>query len=429
MDSLAVPVGSFEYNGEKLGGRAAALAVDEELGQLYAAVAPTLSDDWDDNKLITINTESGLHIGEPITLGDTTRELAVNPVTHEIYASNGFSNTLSVVSPGSWSVTNTVDFSAAGVTSGTGTANADVWALTASASGDRLFVSHPYKTARVSIIDRVGNVDAVTTREPAPGQLDPTEPETPENPAWIGPDAPALSTAPAGSVLTADSSLSWSLSDYASEWAATSYGAVSRGSDKVFTFTGGTGWTNQETGQSELIWSDGFRLHPYPGLAPDVTLTFGNPSLSIAADGSGELVMDVAWSVSADGTSDGFARVPVATFAAGEVSADDSGTVTFNRSPEFEGRTYSNGSSPDAAVYPDSYPQEFLDFLDPGVRAWWYSSGSGLDPTKKPNPVGATFSATTEAAPSEPGTEEPGTEDPGTEEPGTEEPGTDEPGT
>ncbi|RLP69005.1 hypothetical protein D9V30_09035 [Mycetocola reblochoni] len=433
VESLSIPVGAFEYDGEALGGRAAALAVDEELGHLYAAVAPTLSDDWTDNRLITIDTATGRHLGSPIELGDTTRELAVNPVTHEIAATNGFSNTLSVVSPNSWSVSDTVDFSAEGVTSGTGAASADVWALSTAASGTRLFVSHPYGTSRVSIVDRVGSVDEVTELTPAPGQDDDTEPEVPENPAWTGPAAPAPSEAPAGAVAASGASLSWSVSDYAEGWMATVFGSVSRDGDKAFSFTDGTGWTDPSTGRTELGWSDGFRLHPYPGLAPDVTLSFGNPTLSIEADGSGELVMDVAWTVSTELVSNGYARVAVATFAPGEVSTADDGTVTFERSPEYEGRSYSTGSLADPRVFPDSFPAEFLDFLAPDVRPWWYASGSGLDATKKPNPVTAVFtpaeSGTDEPGTEEPGTEERGTEEPGTDEPGTEEPGTDEPGT
>ncbi|GMA32883.1 HtaA domain-containing protein [Litorihabitans aurantiacus] len=389
VSSLAIPVGSFSYDGERLGGRAAALAVDEELGHLYAAVAPTLSDTWDDNRLITIDTTSGLHLGSPITLGETTREIAVNPVTHEVYAANGFSNTLGVVSPATWSVSETLDFTAAGVTSGTGAAEANVWSVVAAPTGTRAFVTHPYRTARTSVVDRTGDVPAVTPLAPAPGQVEPPEPEQPVNPAWPGPEATA-SPAPLGASALEGATLAWSVSDYASEWTATSYDDVARASDGTFAFTGGTGWQDPATGATRVSWSDGFRLHPYPGLAPDVTLTFGNPTLSVDGDGSGDLVMDVAWTVSPTVTSDGYARVQVATFAPGEAGVAADGTVTFTRSPEYAGRSW---TAPDGRVLPDAFPGELLDHLAPDVRPWFYASGSSLDATKVPTPVTATWGA------------------------------------
>ncbi|MBK0296903.1 hypothetical protein IAE22_34030, partial [Bacillus sp. S34] len=70
-----------------------------------------------DNGLVSLGSSSGtrgrmlfwLKIGEDcsIEVGDTARSIAVNPVTHELYVLNGFSNTLSVISPAPWSVSTT----------------------------------------------------------------------------------------------------------------------------------------------------------------------------------------------------------------------------------------------------------------------------------------------------------------------------------
>ena len=386
LNDVAIPVTASIYDGEALGGRPSTLALDESLGTLYVGVNPRLQDDWAETKLISIDTATALHIGSPIVLGDTTRELAVDETTHEVYAANGFSNSLSVVDPATWTVGSTVDFSALGITEGTGTANADVWALAVSEANDRVLVSHPYGTARVSIIDRAGDVAPATVREPAPGQ-DAPAPEEPQNGVWPGPARPALAEAPATAVATSDNSFSWSFSDYAKEWSTTLFGTTGRDADRVLAFSDGTGWADAASGTAQIAWSDGFQFQPYPGLAPEVTMTFGNPVLSVRADGSGAITFDTAWSVAADQTSGGFTRVEVVTFAAGAVAVDGD-TVSFVRSPDFVGRAYVD---PSGATHASSFPAEYLDYLNPAIRGWFYTSGSALDATKAPNPIAVSY--------------------------------------
>ena len=403
MDSIAAPIATFEYNNEAVGGRPSALAVDETLGYLYVGVDPTSSDPWDNTKLITLDTETMYHLGSPIELGDTTRELQVNPETHEIYAANGFSNTLSVVNPATWTVSNTVDFTTAGVTDGTGSANADVWALTVSATGSRAFVSHPYGTARISTIDRVGAIDSVVAREVAPGQTDgvPSEPEVPTTTPWTGPAAAIVSPMPAGAVEATDTSFSWSVSNYAKEWASERFGAVTFDAEKNFIFSGGTGWADPSTGAAQIAWGDGFTFKPYPDLAPDVSISLGNPLLTVAADGSGTVSFDVAWAMSPTATSAGFSRVTVATFGAGETVGVDA-LHTLTRTPDYIGVSYTIPGSTPPRTLPDSYPKEFVDYLDAGIRAWWYSSGSSLDSTKAPNPITVSYRAVSDEVPTVP---------------------------
>lgn len=386
LSDVAVPVTAFLYDGTALGGRPSALALDEQLGTLYVAVAPRLQDAWTNTKLISIDTATAQHIGTPIELGNTTREIAVDASTHEVYAANGFSNTLSIVDPVSWTVTNTVDFSALGITTGTGTANANVWALGISEANDRVLVSHPYGTSRISVIDRAGTVGTPTVREAAPGQ-DQTAPEAPENAVWEGPARATLTEAPATAVATSDNSFAWSFSNYSKAWVTTLFGGVTTDDDHVMTFMDGEGWADSDSGRAQISWSDGFSFQPYPGLAPDVRMTFGNPLLTVEADGSGTVTFDVSWSVASDLVSDGFSRVEVVTLPAGAVTVTGD-TLSFVLSPDYEGRAYTDSNG---TVRPSSFPAEYLDYLDEAIRAWFYSSGSSLDPIKVPNPVAVSY--------------------------------------
>jgi len=392
MSSIAAPISKFQYNNVTMGGRPTNLAVDESLGYLYVGVAPALADAWDNTQLVVLDTATMLHLGSPIDLGDTTRQIAVNKLTHEVYAANGFSNTFSVVNPTSWTVSNTIDFTAEGVTEGTGTAEANVWALATDDTGTNTYVSHPYGTSRISVITRAGDFGAVTRLGVTPGQ-EVTVPETPASTPWTGPEQEALGALPAGAVSTAGNTVRWSVSNYAEEWEHDLYGAVTTNTAKEFVFGAGNGWTNPTTGATRVTWGDGFRYRPYPGLAPDVQITYGNPVLALDSAGAGTLSFDVSWGVSDTLKSDGFTRVTVATFSGGKPTVTD-GASTQTWTPDYAGRSYTPPVS-GATTYPDSFPREYIDYLDTAIRAWWYASGSSLDPTKIPNPLTLSYSMAT----------------------------------
>ena len=402
MTSIAAPISKFQYSGVAMGGRPTNLAVDESLGYLYVGVAPALADAWDNTQLVVIDTTTMLHLGSPIDLGDTTREIAVNKLTHEVYAANGFSNTFSVVSPTSWSVTNTIDFTAEGVTDGTGTAEANVWALATDDTGTNTYVSHPYGTSRISVITRAGDFGAVTPLAATPGQ-ETTEPEPPVTTPWTGPAQQAVGAMPTGAVSTTGNTVSWSVSEYAKEWEHDLFGTVTSNKDKEFVFTGGKGWTNPATGQTQISWADGFRYRPYPGLAPDVQITYGNPVITVDAAGTGSLTFDVSWGVSDTLKSDGFTRVTVATFSGGKPTVTD-GVSSQTWTPDYFGRSYTPPVA-GATTYPDSYPRDYIDYLDAAIRAWWYASGSTLDPTKVPNPLTVSYKAAESVPVPDPSTE------------------------
>lgn len=384
IDSLAIPVGKFAVDGQPLGGRPSVLAVDERLGHLYAAVAPTLSDKWKNNKLVTIDTASAKYLGAPIEVGDTVRSVAVNSITHELYALNGFSNTLSVITPAAWAVSQTVDFTALGITAGTGSTAANVWAMGVDAKGSEIYITHPYGTARMSVIERTGPAPAIINLPVAPGQDRTDEPAEPTNDPWAGPTAPASTPAPAGAIHVSNPTLRWPFNEYAKAWTREPLGTTTLNGDD-FRFTGGTGWVDPTTGAASITWSDGFRFRHYAQLAPDVISTYGNPVLSIDSAGAGTLTFDVSWSVAADTKSDGYKRVTVATFTDAKAVIDNN-TLTVEATPEFAGRPYTDANG---TVRTSSFPADFINWFDPAMRAWWYTTGASMDGKKTPSAFAA----------------------------------------
>ncbi|MBK0296136.1 HtaA domain-containing protein, partial [Bacillus sp. S34] len=232
---------------------------------------------------------------------------------------------------------------------------------------------------------------------------------------WTGPTAASPAAAPAGAVDVDQPTLRWAFNEYAKAWTREPLGTTTLTEDQ-FTFSKGTGWVDPKTGAANIAWSDGFRFRHYAELAPDVISTFGNPVLTIDADGTGTLTFDVSWSVAADTKSDGFERVPVATFTDAAVSLND-GALTISGTPDYTGRTYTdvNGTS-----HPNSFPAEFIDWFDPGMRAWWYTTGASMDAKKTPLRVTASGSVKIPEEPTTPvPSEEPTTPVPSTEPTGT----------
>jgi LPXTG-motif cell wall-anchored protein len=396
VDSLAIPITDFDVDGGALGGRPSLLALDPELGHLYVSVSPRLADDWVEDRLVVIDPATGKHLGNPISTGERVYDLAVNPRTHEVISSAGFDNALAVVSPETWDVSQTLDFTELGVTDGTGTANADLWALAVASAGDSVYVTHPYSD-RTSVVERTGEAPPVTELPEAPGQEEDDDNDTGENETWDGPEAAEPAAAPDGAVVAQAPDLSWSVNEYMKAWSTQPLGDVDV-ADAQFEFADGTGWFDEATQRASIAWADGFRIQHYPGLAPDVVTTLGNPRLDIDEDGSGELSFDVAWSVDASTRSEGYQRVIVATFAQSEITVDGD-TVAVEVQPDFEGRTYDAGDR----VAENSFPAEFIDYLDPAMRAWWFSTGASMDAKKAPHPfvVGFAIEPTATAEPTE----------------------------
>lgn len=388
VDSLAFPVSALVVDGTPVGGRAAALAMDETLGELHIAVNPTISDSWDRTKVVSLRVADGRFVGTPVEVGENVYEMAVNPATHEVVTTDGFTNTVSVIRPDTWTAETAVDFTTAGVTQGTGSPYADTWGLGISADGSRIFASHPYSD-RLSEISRAGDAPVVTEREVTPGQeAGPEEPTV--NEPWEGPAAPTASATPAGASATTDGALTWAINTYMQAWGPRALGdAVKSGTD--YGFSNGIGWVDRASGAADLVWDGGIFIQHYPALAPEVTTILGNPRLQIDADGTGSLSFDVSWKVSGALQSDGYRRVTLATFSNASVTSEGD-AYAFTAQPDFFGRALTLESR----TYPNSYPADFVQWLDPQLQPWWLTTGASMDAEKPPLPFA--FAATLAAA-------------------------------
>ncbi|WP_126363931.1 YncE family protein [Corynebacterium kutscheri] len=376
---VAIPVSSFKYNDEEVTGQTSMLAFDPTLYTLYVAVTPRSADKWTGTKLISINTSTGKHIGEPILLGDTVRQLLVNPATHELYASAGFDNKVQLIDPATWTVTQEVDFNTENITKGTGTAAADTWGITLNATGTTLYASHPY-TNRLSALTLSGTAAPATIRQPAPGQDD-TDSHTPpinNGSPWQGPDALSVEKPSETAIALSEATFTWGVSEYAQGWEQVGLGNTVKVDEinHTFTFSEGTGWLNLENGTTQIGWSGGFSLRPYAGLVPSIRFLMGNPLLTMHKDGSGSVTMDVS-TVDPQNNQSEYKRVTVANFAAGTFMGENQGeTVSVTGRPEYANK---------------SWPQEFVDIIPESMKAWWFSTGASLDPKKPPAEVRVAF--------------------------------------
>ncbi|MFZ4840842.1 HtaA domain-containing protein [Mycetocola saprophilus] len=408
LKDQSIPVTTFTFDGTVVGGSLAALAIDPALNQIYAVLNPNSKGVWNAGlgKLVVANTQTRQILGTPIQVGKTSRAAAVDTRSHEVYVTSSEDSALTVISPDTWTAKTAVDFVQAGIVSGYGTGPANLWGVATDPTNNAVFVSHPYSktplSSTQSAISKVavsGALPAVTTLAPAPGQGD-TQPSTPPvvNPVFSGPKAPALAKGPDGAVEITANSLTWDISAYASAWEAHPYGGVRVSDKNAFTFSSGTGWSDPKTGAAQIGWGDAIEYRPYPGLAPDVFLTFANPYLVRNADGSGALSFDVAWGESKSNVSAGYKRVTLATFTNLSLSVQADGSTAISGTPVYAGRVY---QAPGQAASPNSFPKSFIDYLDPALRGWWMTTSASADGNarKVPNPIAGTFTAT--AKPSE----------------------------
>ncbi|MCF2706208.1 HtaA domain-containing protein [Arcanobacterium haemolyticum] len=402
---IAIPVSDFSYNGEAVQGRASVLALDPVLHSLYAAVTTTTKDTWTGTKLVTINTSTHKHVGEPIMLGDTVRDLVVNPSTHEVVAAAGFANKVHLVDPSTWTVSSEIDFNQVGITQGTGAGAANVWGLALNGDGTKVYVSHPY-TDQISVLRFTGTPSAATARAEAPGQGDdPTTPEPTTPSSWEGPSATAPAQPSDSATPLTAGNLTWGVSEYAQGWEQIALGShvATDESAHTFTFSNGTGWYDTTAHTAILSWQGGFSLRPYADLVPSIRFLMGNPTLTIAADGTGTLTMDVS-TIDDKGTQSEYKNLTVATFDAGALSVDQrDGKVAIAGTPAFTN---------------DSWPREFVDFIPAAMQAWWYKTGATMDSQKAPAPINVTAAYDPKAQPSEEASESASPEAP-TPEPST----------
>lgn len=211
------------------------------------------------------------------------------------------------------------------------------------------------------------------------------------------PDA-ILGAAPEGAVAIKSASYNLDLNDYSHEWLRrVGRGDVTIGADTGFTFSNGTGWTDPDTGETQISFNGTAVYLPYGG-SFDLYFAVANPYLAVSEDGRATLTADIAWNDGSENWSgsvdNSFKRVIVATFADSEISSEG----VFTGTPEWTGRNYEWPGLGDGNTYADGFPSSFLDFVASTNRGWFYSSGSFRDGEKAPNPVTISFEATTRDA-------------------------------
>ncbi|MFK0728327.1 PT domain-containing protein [Rothia sp. BD8] len=382
--TVRVPVAEYRFEDTVLGANPRSLAIDPQLGNLYIGTSGS--------KVAVVQTSTGKHLGAPISVVGESTSLTVNPRTHEVVAGHGRANTVSVISPQTWTVASSLDLHAAGITGPAGFFTSDVTDVETGADGTEVYVSHE-RTGRVSILDRSGDIPEVTPLSVAPGQDEAPDPQEPGpgGEPWDGPATADPLQRPADAVEVSHPSLSWAVNDYMRSWTPEPLGPVTR-EGQQYVFGEGRGWYDGRSGRASVAWDGGVRIRHYAIMAPGVITSFGNPRLDVEADGSARLSVELSWMLN-DENSGGYHRVTMATFDHVELSREGQ-RVTVTGTPDFAGREYREGDR----VFSGSFPGEFIDALHPDMRPRWYASGSGGDAKKTPLPLSVSFDAEQKAA-------------------------------
>ncbi|MBT1017751.1 HtaA domain-containing protein [Canibacter sp. lx-72] len=388
MQKAKLPTAELKYNGDALSGRPKLLAIDPQLNLLHILQRATTSDNWKNDRVITYDTKAQSVRGDTyIEVGENAYKMTVNKATHEIYTTNGHSNSVSVISPETWQASEAANFNTLKITSGTGSGEANTWGIAFNGAGSTAYVTHPYKTASISVLTRTGEKPTVTQRKAKPAEGHEADEAAPTS--WAGPAAQTPVATDACAVTTGNAQLAWGISDYTQAWRSTPLGKTSK-QDHVFQWTSGSGWYNEKTGEAQIAWADGLNITHYPTLVPDLQSIWGNPVLTVNANKTATLSYDIKWILSKTESSDGYKRLTVATFK--DVNLVKTGdTVAMTATPEYDGRAYTAASG---KVHSSSYPAEFIDYHNPQMRPWWYSTGANLDSAKVPLPVTVSFTAT-----------------------------------
>lgn len=165
--------------------------------------------------------------------------------------------------------------------------------------------------------------------------------------------------------------------------------------DQRVIWSGGTGTVDPATGEATIAFTGAVSISFYGGLAP---FFIENPVLTVAADGTGQIV----------GTLGGFAssqenpmeKTPMPSVddiviadLDGVDGDNENGFVTV---PLYGGVVYDapEGATPQNRTTPGwgSWPTGFVDFhIDSGLSSYWYHSGGATDPKKAPAAITVTY--------------------------------------
>lgn len=184
---------------------------------------------------------------------------------------------------------------------------------------------------------------------------------------------------------------------------ATSLPDLAGKTPNAVTFADGEG-VRAADGTVTIDWDGEFTFNAYPAMynAPDEKLS--DPTLTVRADGSGSLAMDVVIGAGVDlegnpTTETNAGRKTVVSFGAGGATVAADGTVTLT--PEYAGVEYTNvgdAAQSRTCAAPSvwgSWPADFVSAISPSVRPHYYSTGcGGLNDAKAPLPLQVRYDVT-----------------------------------
>lgn len=220
---------------------------------------------------------------------------------------------------------------------------------------------------------------------------------------------PAVSGIAAGTPVTEihGAELTWSIANFVSFGSGPGKtvleGPVSLSDDGDFRFSDGHGVQDAD-GNRVMNFTGAVRLTS--GTMPE--WNFRNPTVHVNAAGDGYITADVdgAYRGSLIGGKDstyGPTRVTVSTFTQAAIAAGESGTA-LTVTPTFEGQVAAGTWVGDYTGA--TFPNEFLQHVNAGVRSFFLQSGASADPTKAGRQIALSFAereipaATLEATPS-----------------------------
>lgn len=172
-------------------------------------------------------------------------------------------------------------------------------------------------------------------------------------------------------------------------------------------FTAGVGTADPATGATHLTWDGSYTVNAYPAQynAPDEV--YSDPELTIAADGSGTMTMDLTIGAGVDMTGNptpavDLGRLAIMTYSAGSdakvsdnayrYTPDYNGNVVTDLPADGSPQTTTCSTDGGATGWAGAWPDEFVNAVPASIRPHFYSTGcGGMQDNKPALPVDVTF--------------------------------------
>ncbi len=171
---------------------------------------------------------------------------------------------------------------------------------------------------------------------------------------------------------------------------------------RPFTFSAGTG-QRDAAGNRVIDFTGTARLTSGTGNQ----WNFTDPRVHIGANGDGYLTAEFS-GFYAIGVHQEYAptRVTIATFSGAQIGSTDAGVASAEIPLNWAGQA--GGAGTWASDYRDSFPNEFISLLNPGISLFFARSSVATDASKIPHPITLSFAEQAVETPGPGGGEEPG---------------------